>query len=118
MASRYWIRSRSYEPERAGSTHGEEWSRKIDSPEDYGGFATAYQWNRFFPKEATIGYLPQQMTLDDGRSVREEASLALAHLQKMERELERLHQQMAERTDYESDEYAAIIERSTTFRRC
>ena len=66
-----------------------------------------------FPKEATIGYLPQQMTLDDGRSVREEASLAFAHLQKMERELERLHQQMAERTDYESDEYAAIIERST-----
>ena len=64
------------------------------------------------PKEATVGYLPQQMTLDDSRTVREEASLAFAQLQRMEQEMDRLHQEMAERTDYESDAYHAIIQRA------
>lgn len=64
------------------------------------------------PKETTIGYLPQQMTLNDGRTVREEASLAFAHLKKMDRELDRLHQEMAERSDYDSEEYHAIIQRA------
>ncbi|MDD5620149.1 MAG: ABC-F family ATP-binding cassette domain-containing protein [Proteiniphilum sp.] len=69
--------------------------------------------NISFPKEVSIGYLPQQMKLSDGRSVREEASLAFEHLQKMEKELERLHREMAERTDYESDAYQQVIERAT-----
>ena len=69
--------------------------------------------NISFPKEVSIGYLPQQMKLSDGRSVREEASLAFEHLQKMEKELERLHREMAERTDYESDAYRQVIERAT-----
>ncbi len=64
------------------------------------------------PKEATVGYLPQQMTLDDSRTVREEASLAFAQLQRMEQEMDRLHQEMTERTDYESDAYHAIIQRA------
>ncbi len=64
------------------------------------------------PKEATVGYLPQQMTLDDSRTVREEASLAFVQLQRMEQEMDRLHQEMAERTDYESDAYHAIIQRA------
>ena len=69
--------------------------------------------NISLPKEVSIGYLPQQMKLSDGRTVREEASLAFEHLQKMELELERLHQEMAERTDYESDAYRQVIERAT-----
>ena len=69
--------------------------------------------NISLPKEVSIGYLPQQMKLSDGRTVREEASLAFEHLQKMELELERLHREMAERTDYESDAYRQVIERAT-----
>lgn len=65
------------------------------------------------PKEATIGYLPQQMTLNDTLTVREEAALAFEHLQQLEKELARLHTQLAERTDYESEEYHQIIQRST-----
>src|SRR5690554_7312728 len=52
------------------------------------------------------------MTLSDNLTVREEASLAFAHLQRMEQEMDRLHQEMAERTDYESDAYHAIIQRA------
>ena len=69
--------------------------------------------NISLPKEVSIGYLPQQMKLSDGRTVRQEASLAFEHLQKMEKELERLHQEMMERTDYESDAYRQVIERAT-----
>ncbi len=69
--------------------------------------------NLSFPKEVSIGYLPQQMKLSDGRTVREEASLAFEHLQKMERELDQLHREMAERTDFESDAYQQVIERAT-----
>jgi len=69
--------------------------------------------NISLPKEVSIGYLPQQMKLSDGRTVREEASLAFEHLQKMELELERLHRELAERTDYESDAYRQVIERAT-----
>lgn len=69
--------------------------------------------NVSYPKEATIGYLPQQMTLNDTLTVREEAALAFEHLQQLEKELERLHTQLAERTDYESEEYHQIIQRST-----
>lgn len=68
--------------------------------------------NVSYPKETSIGYLPQQMTLNDNLSVREEASLAFEHLQKMEQNLEYLNTQLAERTDYESDEYQTIIQRS------
>ena len=64
-------------------------------------------------KDITIGYLPQQMKLDDSRTVMEEASLAFEHLQKMEKELNQLHNEMAERTDYESDAYHKIIEKAT-----
>ena len=68
--------------------------------------------NVSYPKETSIGYLPQQMTLNDNLTVREEASLAFEHLQKMEQNLEYLNRQLAERTDYESDEYQTIIQRS------
>ena len=66
-----------------------------------------------YPKEVTVGYLPQQMKLSNERTVKEEAALAFEHLKKLEQELEVLHRQLAERTDYESDEYHHIIQRST-----
>src|SRR5690554_1162553 len=65
------------------------------------------------PKDATIGYLTQQMKLDNSRTVFEEASQAFGHLKKMEQDLDHLHNQMAERNDYESEAYQTIIERAT-----
>lgn len=65
------------------------------------------------PKGVSIGYLPQQMKMSDSRTVREEAALAFDHLQTMEKDLEALHTEMAERTDYESADYQSIIERAT-----
>lgn len=69
--------------------------------------------NVSYPKEITIGYLPQHMTLNDGNTVFEEASLAFAHIQKIESELEYVNKELVERTDYESDAYSNLIERST-----
>lgn len=69
--------------------------------------------NIAYPKDVTIGYLPQHMTLVDGNTVFEEAALAFAHIHKMEEKLNAINQQLAERTDYESEEYAALIEQST-----
>ena len=62
------------------------------------------------PKDTVIAYLPQHLMTEDGRTVFEEASQAFAHLHQMEAEIEELNKQLAERTDYESDEYMALIE--------
>lgn len=65
------------------------------------------------PKETTIGYLPQQMQLKDTRTVCEEAELAFDHIHDMEREINALNEQLAERTDYESEAYHKIIDKVT-----
>jgi len=65
------------------------------------------------PKEATIGYLPQQMQLTDQRTVKEEASLAFDYILKMEAELEKLNLELAEREDYESESYHKLIDSIT-----
>ena len=65
------------------------------------------------PKETTIGYLPQQMKLADTQTVREEAEQAFEHIHEMEKEMERLNQQLAERTDYETESYQKLIDRVT-----
>ena len=66
------------------------------------------------PKDTVIAYLPQHLMTEDGRTVFEEASQAFAHLHKMEQEIEELNRQLAERTDYESDEYMTLIEEVAT----
>jgi ATP-binding cassette subfamily F protein 3 len=53
------------------------------------------------------------MTVSASRTVLEEASLAFEQLLAMEQKVKRLHQEMAERTDYESDDYHALIQRAT-----
>lgn len=65
-----------------------------------------------YPKEISVGYLPQQMTLDNTRTVIDEASMAFAHLTKMQKRLDAMHQEMAERTDFESDDYLKLIDQS------
>jgi len=65
------------------------------------------------PKEMTIGYLPQVMKLSDTRTVRQEAETAFEDLHNLQAEVERLNNQLVERTDYESEEYHALIDRFT-----
>lgn len=65
------------------------------------------------PKEVTIGYLPQQMQLTDSRTVREEAEQAFDAIREMQREIDRLNEELAERTDYESEAYQKLIDRVT-----
>ena len=66
------------------------------------------------PQDTTIGYLPQVMNLQDSTTVRQEAQKAFADITKMQQRLEQMNQQLAERTDYESDSYLALIEKYTT----
>ena len=62
-------------------------------------------------RDTCIGYLPQVMELSDTRTVRQETEQAFAHLHELERRVGNLNNQLAERTDYESDEYLQLVER-------
>ncbi len=64
-------------------------------------------------KDITIGYLPQVMILADSRTVREEAETAFAHISEMQERLEKMNEEIARRTDYESESYMALIEKFT-----
>ena len=64
-------------------------------------------------KDITIGYLPQVMVLADSRTVREEAETAFAHISEMQERLEKMNEEIARRTDYESESYMALIEKFT-----
>ncbi len=63
--------------------------------------------------DITIGYLPQVMVLSDEHTVMEEAEKAFDHISEMQEKIERLNNQLAERTDYESPEYMELVERFT-----
>ena len=63
--------------------------------------------------DTTIGYLPQVMNLQDDTTVRQEARKAFAGKDRLKARLDRMEAQLAERTDYESDEYMALVERFT-----
>ena len=65
------------------------------------------------PKDCTICYLPQHLMTEDGRTVFEEASQAFSHLHEMEAQIDELNNQLATRTDYESEDYMQLIEKVT-----
>ena len=65
------------------------------------------------PNDTTIGYLPQVMKMSDDTTVKEETRKAFADATKMKEKLERMQQEMAERTDYESGSYAELVEKFT-----
>ena len=65
------------------------------------------------PQDTTVGYLPQVMKITDTRTVMEETRLAFADTMRMQRRMESLQKQIEERTDYESEEYMALVERFT-----
>ena len=66
------------------------------------------------PKDAVIAYLPQHLLTEDHRTVFEEAAQAFARIYEMEREIASLNEELATRTDYESDSYYNLIERVST----
>ena len=65
------------------------------------------------PKDVTIGYLPQHMIHNDGVTVMEEAEKAFSDIFELQKEIERMTVELAERTDYESASYQQLIERLT-----
>ncbi len=65
------------------------------------------------PRDCTIGYLPQVMVLSDERTVMQEAELAFEHIFEMQADIKRMNQELADRTDYESEDYQKLIDRFT-----
>ena len=60
-----------------------------------------------------VGYLPQHLQVEDGRTLVEEASRAFEHLFEIERRIAALNEQLTTRTDYESESYMRLIEEGT-----
>jgi len=66
------------------------------------------------PKEAVVAYLPQHLMTEDHRTVFEETAQAFSNIHSQEAEINDINHQLETRTDYESDEYMALIERVST----
>ena len=65
------------------------------------------------PRGTTVGYLPQVMELAGDRTVMDEALLAFDHIRDLQSDIERMQREMAERTDYETEDYMQLCERYT-----
>lgn len=65
------------------------------------------------PADTTIGYLPQVMVLQDDTTVKQEARKAFVGNDRIKARIDKMQAQLAERTDYDSDEYMALVERFT-----
>ncbi len=65
------------------------------------------------PNDQTVGYLPQVMILQDDTTVREEARKAFAKVTQMKAKIDEMNRQLADRTDYESESYMALVEKFT-----
>ena len=63
--------------------------------------------------DLTIGYLPQQMTLVDKYTVKEEVMKAFDHIKELDSQIAKMNQELAERTDYDSADYQDLIDRLT-----
>ena len=70
--------------------------------------------NVAIPNDTTIGYLPQVMNLQDNTTVREEVKKAFADISKMKERVDKLNEELAQRTDYESDSYMELVQKFTT----
>ena len=70
--------------------------------------------NVAIPSETTIGYLPQVMNLQDDTTVREEAQKAFADIASMKAHIEKMSEELASRTDYESESYMQLVQTFTT----
>lgn len=79
----------------------------------FAGLQPATSGSVSVPKDVTIGYLPQHMIHNDGVTVMEEAEKAFSDIFELQKEIERMTVELAERTDYESASYQQLIERLT-----
>lgn len=77
------------------------------------GLQKPSEGNVAIPADTTIGYLPQVMVLQDNTTVKEEARKAFADTAKMKMRIDDMNRQLAERTDYDSEEYAELVEKFT-----
>ena len=66
------------------------------------------------PRDTTIGYLPQHITVSDTSTVIDEVRSAFSHVDEMRSRLDEINRQLSTRTDYESDEYQQLIETMTS----
>lgn len=78
------------------------------------GFQKPTSGNVAIPNDTTIGYLPQVMNLQDNTTVREEVKKAFADISKMKERVDKLNEELAQRTDYESDSYMELVQKFTT----
>lgn len=63
--------------------------------------------------DITIGYLPQTMNLSDSCTAKEEVQKAFSHIDELDKQIDELNVQLAERTDYESESYQDLIDTLT-----
>lgn len=77
----------------------------------FAGIQAPTRGNITLPKDITIGYLPQHMIHNHGTTVMQEAEKAFEHITSLQAEIDRLSNELAERTDYDSVEYHHIIDR-------
>ena len=69
--------------------------------------------NVAMPRDTTVGYLPQHITVSDTSTVIDEVRSAFSHVDDMKARLDEINHQLATRTDYESDAYQELIEAMT-----
>ena len=69
--------------------------------------------NVAIPTDTTIGYLPQVMNLQDDTTVRQETQKAFADIDKIKAKVDKLNEELASRTDYESESYMQLVEKFT-----
>lgn len=74
------------------------------------GVNTNFKGSVTGPEGMTIGYLPQVMKVSDTLTVRDEASMAFSHIFELQKKIEDMNKQLETRTDYESDDYAKLID--------
>jgi len=79
----------------------------------FAGLQSPTRGNISFPKEITVGYLPQHMIHSDGSTVMQEAEKAFAHILSLQDKIAQMTNELAERTDYESESYHALIDKLT-----
>lgn len=78
------------------------------------GLQKSTSGNVAIPNDTTIGYLPQVMNLQDNTTMREEVKKAFADISKMKERVDKLNEELAQRTDYESDSYMELVQKFTT----
>jgi len=67
------------------------------------------------PADVKVGYLPQQMVLQGGKTVLEEARLAFEEVNTLKEQIAHINKELQTRTDYESDSYSRLIDRLTEY---